>query len=120
MRVRRAIVELTANDRVEQPRSALNLFVAPLASLTEIAVVRAAFPGVLDPTHQTAIGFDVERAADVAVTANRFRGVELPGMESEVAISQSPDWTDGDTHAARGAVSLGEILAVGRGDRRLE
>ena len=114
-------VRLRAPDGwVKQSILVLNLLVTPLAALTEVAVVRAALPEIGHATHETAVGLDVEGAADVAEPADRLRGVELPWVESEMAVGQRSDRADRDAHAARGAERLREVGAVGGGDGRLE
>src|SRR5215203_4229054 len=89
-----------ADGWVEQPVLVLDLFVAPLSALAEVAVVRAALPEVCHASHEAAVGFDVDGATDVTEPADRFRGVQLPRVQSKMAIGQRPDRTDRDTHAA--------------------
>ena len=110
----RPSVRLRAADgRVKQPVLVLNLFVAPLATLAEVAVVRAALPEIRHATHETAVGFHVEGATDITESADRFRRVELPRVEPKMAVGQRPDRADRDAHAARGAERLREVSSVG-------
>ncbi|MCD6059072.1 MAG: hypothetical protein K0Q89_2602 [Thermomicrobiales bacterium] len=117
----RPSIRVDAADRwVEQAVLVLNLLVSPLAALAEVAVVGTPLPEIRHATHETAVGLDVEGATDVTEPADRFRRVELPGVEAEVAISQCADWADRDAHSAGGAKRLSEIGPIGRGNRGLE
>src|SRR5215216_6467111 len=93
---------------------------SPLAALAQVAVVRAALPEIRHPSHEAAIGFNVEGATDVAEPADRFCRVELPRVQTKMAVGQRPDGADRDAHAARGAECLREIDAVGGSDGGLE
>ena len=111
----------SAADRwVKQPVLVLNLLVSPLAALAKVAVVGAALPEIRHASHETAVGFDVEGATDVAESADRFSRIELPGVQTEVAVGQRSDRADRDAHATRGAERLGEVSPIGRGDGGLE
>ena len=78
----------------------LDLLVAPLAALAEVAVVDAALPEIGDAADEPAVRLDVDGAADVAEAADRLGGVELPRVVTEVAVGQGADRADGDAHAA--------------------
>src|SRR5918995_6198627 len=98
----------------------LDLFMTPFAALAEVAVVGAALPKVRHATHETAISFHVESATDVAESADRFRRIELPWVEPEMAVGQSPNGADRDAHPTRGTERLRQISPVGRRDGGLE
>src|SRR5687767_13325556 len=103
-----------ADSWVKQAVLVLNLFVAPLTSFAKVAVVRPSLPEIGDATNETAVRFDVERASNVAESANGLRRVQFPRVEPEVAIGQRSDWADCNAHPARGAERLGEICTIRR------
>ncbi len=94
--------------------------VAPFALFTEVAMIRAALPQVRGAAHDALAGFDVDRATDVAESADCFGGVEIPGMTGEMTVGQRAHRANRDAHAAVRAEGVLQFETECRADRSFD
>jgi len=106
--------------RIEDAIGMLKLLMAPLALFAGVALVDTTFPEVGDSAHDSLVRFDVERATDIAETADRFRCVEFPRVVSEVAVGQCANWANRNAHPAVSARCFTEVDSVSRADAGFE